>query len=257
MEDSTASTELRTHVTSPRPSSESFSNDDWATVEAHPDSYKGATVNLVGKVFQIRTADDGTPAIQIWADPKNNAQNTVVYVPSTSGINDQDFVRVRGTVYGTFEGENAFGAKLRLPVVDAESVAKVSGLELASPAVATVRGKPSRIAGLTIHPWKVEWAQDETRVFLKVENRSGYDFSVYGHSARLVIDGEQFNATFTSADYPEISSDLLDGARTSGVIVFPPTDPEATSTKLTIEGYSDNSDLGRYGSISTSWGWTR
>jgi len=59
-----------------------------------------------------------------------------------------------------------------------------------------------------------------------------------------VIDGEQFNATFSSADYPEISSDLLDGARTSGVIVFPPTDPEAVSTKLTIEGYSDNSDLG-------------
>jgi len=127
-----------------------------------------------------------------------------VYVPSTSGITDQDFVRVKGTVYGKFEGENAFGADLSLPVVDAESVTKVSGLEGASPAISTVTGKPSRTAGLTIHPWKIEWAEDETRVFLKVENQLGHDFSVYGHSARLVIDGEQFNATFSSADYPEI-----------------------------------------------------
>ncbi len=238
-------------------SDEHFTNADWSVVESDPNAHKGASVVLTGKVFTVERDKDAT-YVQMWADAKNSEENTVVGIADPSfQINEGDLVKVRGAVKGKFSGKNAFGAEVSAAVVLADSITKVSPLALRSATITFAKGKAWTFSGITIHPWRVEWAADETRVFVKVTNRSSAALSVYGTSSHMIADGRQFDATFSTNDYPELSSDLQPGASTSGVIVFPAMDANAAEVRLTVEASSENFDLGSYGQLKPSWTWTR
>jgi uncharacterized protein YdeI (BOF family) len=238
-------------------SGEHFTNADWSTVESDPDAHKGASVVLTGKVFQIQRDQKGT-YVQMWADAKNSDENTIIGISDPSfTVNEQDLIKVRGTVKGKFSGQNGFGADVSAAIVLADTVTKVSPLALRSAPITSAKAGAWTYSGITIHPWRVEWAADETRVFLKVTNNSSAPLSVYGSSAHMIADGQQFDATYSTNDYPDISSDLQPSASTSGVIVFPAMDANAAEVKLTVEASSENSDIGDYGQLKPTWTWTR
>ena len=62
----------------------------------------------------------------------------------------------------------------------------------------------------------------------------------------LVQNGQQIEQEYTNSiyegDYPELSSDILPNASSSGILVFPAMDSTA-SFQLYAEGMSDNYDL--------------
>lgn len=235
-------------------SAESFTNEDWAVVASDPDAHKGAHVELTAKVFSVERDADGT-YLQVWADHENSNQNTIVGVADPSlPIESDDLVRIVGSVKGEFEGENAFGAELTVPVVSADSVEKVSPLDIRSPAVRTVEGAPFSETGITIEP-RIELAEDETRVFLTVRNESGHALSIYTHSMHLVADGTQHDPEFSTKEYPELTNDLQSGAATEGVVVFPPI-ASGASLRLIVEAHSENFEIGDDGSIEASWTWS-
>ena len=62
-------------------------------------------------------------SFQMFADPENSEWNTIVHADAApSGLQSGDHVRVKGTVRGAREGENAFGGTVRAVEVDADSV---------------------------------------------------------------------------------------------------------------------------------------
>jgi hypothetical protein len=234
-------------------STESFTNETWGTVVSDPASHEGATVELVGRVFGVQRDEDGT-YMQVWMDPKNSEQNTIVgHKQPDFQVAEEDYVRVKGTVGEEFEGENLFGAELTVPTVLASSVEVVDATAAAGPAHTTYPPATQAMGGVRMTVSKIEAAADETRVYVAVNNQSAADFSFHSFSSKLVANGRAVKTSFNTT-YEEPASDVPAHSRTSGVIVFNPI-PDDARLRLELEGYSENSDVGNYGSLSWTFAW--
>jgi len=229
------------------------SNADWATVASDPDAYEGDPVELVGRVFNVQRDADAV-VLQVWMDPKNSELNTIVgYDDPTFKVAERDYVRVVGSVKGKYEGENAFGAKITVPTVTADMLRVVDAAAAATPAHTTYKPLSSTEGGIRMTVRKIEAAPDETRVYVTVQNPSASDFSFYSSNAKLVANGQSIKTTY-GGDYKEPASDVPAQSRTAGVIVFEAV-PRDAALRLLLEGYSDNSDVGDYGTLKWTFTW--
>jgi Domain of unknown function (DUF4352) len=236
-------------------SSETFDRDNYALLVSDPDAHKGAEVRIVGRVFNEVEQDANGTYFQMFANPKDSEWNTIVGVADTSlRLSDGDFVRVVGTVTGQFSGENAFGGDVNAVKVAASSVRKVDATAAASTPRRVLPKRRASEGGIVVTVQKVEFADDETRVFVAVKNNSGADVNLYASSGKAVSGSRQYDSTFSLADYPQVSSDIAPGAFTTGVVVFP-TMNEKSPLRLIFEGYSDNSNVGNYGSVRFEFNW--
>lgn len=86
---------------------------------------------------------------------------------------------------------------------------------------------------------KVELAEKETRVYLKVENAGSSNFNLYSFNAKIIQNGKQYEEeTNFSADYPDVQTDLSVGVTTEGIFCFPAI--EQADFQIVLEGSSDN-----------------
>jgi hypothetical protein len=175
----------------------------------------------VGRVFTAPERDKKGTYLQVWADPKNSEQNTIVgYADPNFKVVENDYVHVVGTVKGKYTGTNAFGTDVTVPTVLASSLKVVDATAAAPPTLATLGPRTSTQAGIHVSVTKVEFAASETRVFMTVRNKSNSSVSVYANSMKAVQQGRQYDPSFSS-DYPELSDSVVSGASSSGVVVFP------------------------------------
>jgi hypothetical protein len=233
---------------------ETFTADNWAELVGDPSAHKGATAEIVGKVFTPPERDDGATAWQMWAKPRESEWNTIVSLSDPAfKVESGDFVRVRGEVSGKFEADNAFGAQISGVAIDAETAEVVDALAAAPPATATLGARRATKAGIEISVDRVELAATETRAFVTVRNQSRGKVSIFGNTAHLVAVGKQLEPAFTS-DYPQLGSDIVAGAETSGVIVFPAIE-SGSGVRLVLEGYALNVDVGNFGSFTLEFSW--
>lgn len=102
---------------------QTFTSENYAELATDPGSFRGASVDIEGRVLRNPEVRGERTDFQMFADPENSEWNTVVHADSApSGLAGGDTVRVRGTVEGVFRGENAFGASITAPEVQADSV---------------------------------------------------------------------------------------------------------------------------------------
>ncbi len=101
---------------------------------------------------------------------------------------------------------------------------------------------------------KVEIASTETRVFVTVNNNSAANVNVFPTSMKAVQGGVQHDSTFSINDYPTLATDVVSGASTSGVVVFPPLTPNA-GLKLYVDVNSSDYNVGNYGTLTYIFTW--
>src|ERR1700719_4362737 len=72
-----------------------FTREDYGTLVSNPDQYKGARVDISGKIFappQVASSKRGI-TVQAYMDPKNSAWNTVIrYKGSGSRFAQGDYI---------------------------------------------------------------------------------------------------------------------------------------------------------------------
>ncbi len=221
-----------------------MSEDEITQMYSDPDSFKGRTLELYGRVFNEPEYDDDGVYFQMWGDPENGERNTIVACKDTSlKLQDDDYVHISGSVSGKHEGENALGSKITAPAIVADSVEVVTYQEACAPTLytATVQTAAQTQCGYTVSVDSVELAEKETRVAVTVTNNGAAAFSIYDSSAKIVQNGKQFEREYNSyADYPELQSDLMVGASTTGIITFPVL--EKADFDITLTGSSDDWD---------------
>lgn len=122
----------------------------------------------------------------------------------------------------------------------ATRITVVDALAAAPPALSTLPSQTQADSGITVLVRRIEFAASETRVFLRVTNESNVEASVYTYSMKIVQAGTQVDNASSFGDYPELSSELVAGASTSGVVVFPKLRPDA-GLDLHLEVHSSNS----------------
>lgn len=220
-----------------------FTRSNWALLQTDPDAQKGARVDIVGKVFIAPQRDANGTYWQMYADPKNSEWNTIVAIRDPNfSIQEDAYVHVVGIVKGTFDGTNAFGAKLTVPSIIANQATVVDATAARSPAVRAVALDQTQTQNqVAITVTKVEFASDETRAFITVSNGSRSNANFYDFDAKAVQGSAQYSAGSFS-DYPEVQSNLLPGVSSSGVVVFKPMNPQS-DTSFVFGAGSDNYDL--------------
>lgn len=222
-------------------SDQKFTRENLSQLLTDPKRYKGASVDVVGKVFgEVEVSESGV-AWQMWGDPKKSEFNiAVAYAKPGFAIRSDDFVHVVGVVNGELKGKNAFGAEIVTAIVQATSAEVVDALAAAPPALKTAATNATQEQkGLSVTVEKIEFAAEETRVFLSINNGTGAKVSFYTFNAKLVQGSTQIEPESSFDEYPEVQSELLPGVKSSGVIAFAKVD-STQAFRLVFEASSDN-----------------
>ena len=179
----------------------------------------------------------------MFVDVENADWNTIVYTDQTDlDLNTDDYVRVRGEVLGSFEGENAFGGSITAPTVQASEVGAVSAGQAVDPAV-EVREVNRTVGdqGFDVTLQKIEFGKESTRAYVAITNNTANGASLYTFDAQIVQGSTQVDYLEDSYAYydEEPQEDLRPGVRTEGVIPLGPVDPKQPF-QLRLPWTSDN-----------------
>jgi hypothetical protein len=222
-----------------------FTRENWGELASDPDAHKGARVDIVGRLLQAPVRRDDGSYWQMYADPKNYDWATSVHFPDPSfPVATDDFVHVTGTVQGALEGESAFGEMITLVSVLAETAEVVDVMAAASPTRRTVTVDQSIDQhGIAVTIEKVEFAADETRVFVKVVNESAATADLYDlQVAAATQDGTEYEAERLWDYYPSVEWELPPGLESAGIIVFPAM-ASSRPVEVRLEAGSDDYGL--------------
>jgi hypothetical protein len=231
-------------------------NSDWAAVVTNPDAFRGATATLVGRVISVRNSADGRyRAIYVWADARKSRQQTTIIVSRGIPVLTDDYVRARGILAGTLRTGNTFGVDVQGPVVVASRLARVTALAAASPTRVRLHGKPYTVFAVTLTPYRVDFAEDETRVFLRIQNPTGNTLHYTVQDSHLLSDGLRVNPR-PNLGYPQLPADIFPESTVQGVTTFRRVAP-TTSFKFVTRFSSDDTKVGVLG-VTTPiiWSWT-
>ncbi len=219
-------------------------NSKISDIFTNTDSYKGQFVDFSGRVFTDPESSDGTLAFQMWTDPVNLEKDIVVYYNGNLDLKTDDYVKLTGYIYGTLEGENAFGASVTAPIIVATKLEKSSYMDVVEPTLKSIEytDKVINQQGYQIEVTKVEFAENETRVYVTATNNTNEEFSIYTYSVTAIQGNKQYEVTSNyDADYSELQSDLQPSVTSSGILVFDSL--EQSDFRLVIEGSSSNWDI--------------
>jgi hypothetical protein len=230
------------------------SNSGWAEVVSNPDAFRGATATLVGRVFSVQNSADGRyRAIHVWADARKSREETTIIATRGFPILSDDYVRVRGVLAGTLRLGNTFGVGVRGPVVVASRLVRVTAVAAASPTRQRLHGKPYTVFDVTLTPYRVDLADDETRVFLRIQNPTGFTLHYVAEDSYVLSDGVRGNPK-SNLGYPRLPADIGPETTVEGVTTFQPVSP-TTTFKFVTRFSSDDSKVGTLG-ITTPIIWT-
>ena len=110
----------------------------------------------------------------------------------SADLNRDDYVRVKGSVGGQFEGENAFGAKRQAVEVQADSVDPVDPADALDPAQNILKvGQTRENQGFSATIDRIEFGEETTRVNVTARNNSGYKIRFFTHNAKIVQGSKQ------------------------------------------------------------------
>ncbi len=213
---------------------------------SNPDAYIDQHVVLEGKIFNSVGQEDGIALYQAYYNFDSSNDVFLLGVEAGTDVAVDDYIRADCIVLGTYEGTNAFGTTITNLAVVGLEVEKLSYIDAVVPTISEIIPEGASIDqnGVTLTIDKIEFAEDETRVYFTENNNSGASFRLYSFDAVILQNGQQIEPDISSrssyeGNYDEISDDLRSGASSSGVIVFPPFDSSADFT-IELEGHSDD-----------------
>ena len=211
-----------------------------------PDNFVGKYVKLTGKIFSIE--EDGDDVFfQMWHDPINGKQNTIIMTTAEifGDLKEDDYVELTGYVDGTYEGENMMGGTITAPQIVAEEVEKSSYKDVVAPTTKEVEINQtlnSNTSGVTVTLQKIEFADNETRAYVLIDNQSSDEYCFYLYESKLIQNSKQYTLEYNyEADYEQIETDIPSGVKEEGVLSFKNIDQ--ASLQLMCEGHSDNWDI--------------
>lgn len=120
-----------------------------------------------------------------------------------------------------------------------------SYFEVISPTLKEVKtdGLLNSQNGVDISVNKIEFANNETRVYYTVTNNSGSNYCFYYFNMKLIQNGKQYEPESNwEVDYPEVSGDVLNGVTAEGIASFPKIDQSNFDIHFE-SGYSSNYEL--------------
>lgn len=221
--------------------------DDITAVASNPDSYNGKYIKFTGIVSTVDSNDD-IYGCQVYVDMDYN-NSVLVEIPKSimpETPKTDDLINFDAKIEKAKDGQTVMGVDSTWAYLVADSAEKTTYLESFGKADATweFTDKAAEQNGISISVTKVEFAKDETRFYVTATNNSADKMNIWSSSSKVLQNGQQYEQIYTYnsfEEYPELSSELLPGASSSGILCFDKLDPAAL--QLYVEGSSDNYEL--------------
>jgi hypothetical protein len=191
-----------------------FDNENVDLLMHSANAYKGASVSLVGQVFNIDRSD-GSLAVQMWTDDDQDNQVIAVLPDTSMKVKSEDYLKITGTVHDLWEGTTALGAEIEVPRIVADSAA-ITDATAMHPAIARLPTQ-AQMLGDVRYKVRVEFAEDQTRLYVSAQN-DGYDDANVDSDPSVVSNGRQIEQDDNDGD---LSYELSPSAHTSGVLIYP------------------------------------
>lgn len=221
-------------------------DDQIVEMYTNPDAFKGQYVKLSGKLLSTPEQSNGVYAFQMWGDPENSERNTLVYTTDASlDLHEDDYVFVDGRITGTFTGENFIGGTVTAPQIEDAVVTKSNYIDVVHPTLKEISPNLNQDQrGFNVTVEKVEFAANQTRVYVTIKNNSSAKMSFGNYDVSLVVNGQQIKQKDDwDANLPELAYDILPGTSTSGVLMFPAVDQNQAFQLVIPDIYSDDWEL--------------
>lgn len=220
---------------------------DYEKMYTDPKKYKGYKVTLRGQVFSEPEKDEDGVYFQMYGDPENAEKNTMIAADTSLKIKSDQYVEVEGTVVDEFSGENAFGGEISAAAIRADKVKLISYIDAMAPTKKTVElNKVIDQHGLKIELQKIELADNQTRVFVKIMNKTNVNATFFDSDSKLIVGNKQLETEYLDSEesgLAEVQSDILPGIDTEGVLVYPAIKVGTKNMKLLIDASNDNYDI--------------
>ncbi len=213
-------------------------------VNSNPDKYKGEAVQWGAKIFTQPEKDKNSISFQAYAGGEDR-NFAVIYGSTNLDVKEDDYVIITGRLLGKFNGENAFGAKLEIPAVEAATVEKATRNDVVAPTLDTVEiNKSDTQNKFTVTLEKIELAKNETRFLIKLKNDGNEKVSFYDFDSKLTQGSKQYEPDSSLDSNQELPSNILSGIEAEGYVVFPAIDSSQKQMTLFLDKpSSDNYDL--------------
>lgn len=212
-------------------------------VYTNADEYLGYYVNVKGKVFQNLGDNGEVKGVQVWIDPDNCEQNLMIHYTSDGSYKDGDYIICTGYIKEIHTYTNTYGTELSVPLIYSTDLRSASYIEVMAPTVSMIT--PENLTyekyGYSITVDKIEFAENETRLYMTATNNGSATMYVDADSSVIIQDGNQYNSeTNYEADYEEVPYNLSKGTTVSGIVAFPAI--ADGGFEYVIEMHSDNFD---------------
>lgn len=219
--------------------------EEFKEMFSDPNKFKGRSVDFYAKVFVTPRNDTEMTYIQAYSDPETSSENSMIQIKDTPiNIKNGDTIHVVGKVEKEFDSENAFGGNVSVPLITASKIEKADYGTAFEPAITTMSvNKEIDQNGYVIKVNTVNFAKNNTRVYLTVTNNSKNQIYFNTNSARATQGDKEFNIDVGNENYPELDTKILPGVKEDGVVVFKPMNPNASSTKFVFTGSSYDYNL--------------
>lgn len=197
----------------------------------------GEEITLDGRIIQ--TMEDGYRIDASKSTGESTYDNVLILIDNNE-FGEDDYISVSGTYLGTTTYQSAIGLDITAHVVEAEQVTASSYMEANAPTLKTVELDDTKTQlGYSVTLQKIEFAENETRVYVRVGNAGSSEFSVYDFNTKVTQGSTQYEVESSwEADYPKVQSELLPGNETEGIMTF--TKLEESNLTVLIQGRSDN-----------------
>jgi len=208
-------------------------------VYANAKKYKGYHINIKGKVFQVIEGTGTSKGIHVWLDPETCEQNMMIYCNSDADVKQGDYISCSGYIDSITEYKNAYNAELQAPLVYSSDLTKATYIDVMAPTTNSITPgflrKEAR--GYAVSISKVEFSEKETRVYVSVRNYG--NSPLYIGDSVIVQDGKQYEPTTNyEANYATLPYEVVKGASSEGIIVFPAMDVK--DFEFSIKLHSDD-----------------
>ena len=222
---------------------EYVSPDQIQEVYTNPNDFKGKYIKVSGQVFSDVEKQGDEYGFQMLEDVKNNTHNTVVL--STNEVHVDDFIEVDGRIDGVYSGSNMLGGDVKCLQISNATCKVIPAQDAVAPAISVKEFNDEQEQhGIKLVLEKIEFADSETRAFIKVVNNSDAKFDFFPYESKAIQNSKQINesSNYYYDSYDAFGSSIAPGAEVEGFIVFPNID-DKTDFKLIFEGYSDNYEI--------------
>ena len=216
-----------------------LTNSDWFISHSDASAIEGREVDLRGRVFQILEGfDDDQTTVYVWVDIDNDGLPTalVMRVPPET-IAPESFVRVRGVVEGSELYRDSGGREAKAPRIRVKFLTVTDRLGI-RPAL-WVAGVNQPLTQFDVHVTleRVEFAAEETRILVKVENRRDEMIQAIGTRLSIRQGDAEHRAIFpVGQGVPPPPGRVEMGTVERGWFQFPPLDRYGPQLIITWDG---------------------